>query len=231
MSSEQHPYLYQLIENEADAEYCARLLSEAFSNDNPLTRFQKMTAEGCYQLFMREATEQAMKEGLAFLVRHQPTGEIVATISGYDMYTSQQQHAYDPNAPAHEYPIPDLLDEMSADFIQHNLTEPLKPGQVLYVSVGATRLAHSGQGIAKQLRKVLCKHARDVFGFQKAFVIAGNDRTRHIYLRHLGGKELLVVTPNQWCWKKKGDDAFPFRSFTGNDFSNIVVDLVDADLG
>ena len=103
----------------------------------------------------------------------------------------------------------------------------LKPQMVLHISVGGTLASHSNKGVATGLRKAMCAHARDIRGFQYAFVQVNNEATRHVYVDKLGGKELTKINPSMWMWKKQADGvSCPYSDYKGGPIPNILVNLI-----
>ncbi|CAF4089613.1 unnamed protein product [Rotaria sp. Silwood1] len=101
---------------------------------------------------------------------------------------------------------------------------------VLQITTGATRAAHCGKGVASRLRASICDHARDAKGFQYALVQVSNPATRHIYTKKLGGKELTVIDPRTWLWKKKDDGlSRPYKDYEGGSVPNILLKLAPAE--
>ncbi|CAF3798086.1 unnamed protein product [Adineta steineri] len=203
-------YTYEIIDNESDARDCAQLLAEEFVLHNSIDIYHRMSIQQYYDILMWPMLKEVLNERLSFLSRHQSSGEIVGVILAGDMYLHQQKHPYEPNSPPQWIPLDDLLDEMAHEFI----------------SLGATRVSHSGKGIATKLRKTLYNYARDIRNFQYAFVQVNSEATRHIYLNILQGKELTVVNPAAWLWKKKDNGLFyPYKDYKGESISNILIKL------
>ncbi|CAF3087304.1 unnamed protein product [Rotaria sp. Silwood2] len=93
--------------------------------------------------------------------------------------------------------------------------------------MGATRAHHSVKGVARQLRVAMCNHARQTKGFEYALAQPINQDTRYIYLNEMNGKELSVIDPTTWLWKKTGNEsAYPYENYTGGCIPNILVKLV-----
>jgi hypothetical protein len=97
---------------------------------------------------------------------------------------------------------------------------------VLHITTGATRAGHAGKGVASRLRAAMCDHARDTKGFQYALVQVSNPATRHIYTKKMGGRELTVIDPRTWVWKKKDDGlSRPYKDYEGGSIPNILLKL------
>ena len=183
--------------------------------------WQRMYNEDTLPLMMN-----LFKEHLSFLARYRPTGEIVAVIGAGDLYLAHQQHPYDPSGGPSSIRFLDLVDEMEDIFIRHDFGQELKSNMVLQIIVVASRSEHSGKGLNTQLNIVVCNHARETKGFQYAFVQTINPATRHIYVNKMHGKELTVVDPTTWIWKKKGDGSRPYKNYKGGLVPNILIKLI-----
>ncbi|CAF0874317.1 unnamed protein product [Adineta steineri] len=219
-------YTYEIIDNESDARDCAQLLAEEFVLHNSIDIYHRMSIQQYYDILMWPMLKEVLNERLSFLSRHQSSGEIVGVILAGDMYLHQQKHPYEPNSPPQWIPLDDLLDEMAHEFICHDFNQELTSGILLHIALGATRVSHSGKGIATKLRKTLYNYARDIRNFQYAFVQVNSEATRHIYLNILQGKELTVVNPTAWLWKKKDNGLFyPYKDYKGELISNILIKL------
>ncbi|CAF1419946.1 unnamed protein product [Rotaria sordida] len=119
---------------------------------------------------------------LSFLIRHRPTNDIVAVITGTDLYLHCKKHPYDAFSPPSD-PVQDLYAEMLNQFVHYNFGKELKPNMVLKISAGATRFDHAGKGLAAKLRAHLCNYARDTQGFQYVFIQIGHSATLHMYVK------------------------------------------------
>ncbi|CAF0974939.1 unnamed protein product [Adineta steineri] len=219
-------YEIALIENEIDARLCAELLAEEFALHNPLSIFNQSTAQSLFNTWLSPLITDALDEKLSFLVRCRLTNEIVAAIIGMDLFQYCEKHPYDASSSASSNPTADLYDELRDRFVHHDFEQKLKPNMVLYIAVGATRTQHSNKGIAARLRAHLCNYARDTKGFQYAFIQTSSPATRHIYINKMNGKELTIIDPATWVWKKKGDGlSYPFKDYKGEPAVNIIVEL------
>ncbi|CAF3524418.1 unnamed protein product [Rotaria sp. Silwood1] len=97
---------------------------------------------------------------------------------------------------------------------------------VLFIIAGATRFKHLDKNLAARLRTHLCNYARDTKGFQYAFIQTCHPATRHIYVKNMNGKEMTIVDPATWLWKKKDDGlSQPFKDYQGVPVVNILVKL------
>jgi hypothetical protein len=216
-----------LIENEADARLCAKLISEEFALHNPLAVFYKITAEEFFDKRIWPLMMDVMDEKLSFFVRHRPTNEIVAAIVGSDLLLLCEKHPYDASDPTPTSPVSDLYDEMRDEFVHHDFNEKLKLNMILRLSTGVTKFEHSGKGLAAQLRTHVCDYARNTKGFQYVFIQTSNPATRHIYINKMNAKELTIIHPENWIWKKKGDGLLsrPLKDYRGEPIVNILVEL------
>jgi len=131
-------YEIAIIENETDAHLCAKLLAEEFALSNPISVFNRSTAEYLYNTWLWPLMMDALDEKLSFLVRHCPTNEIVAAIIACDLFSLCIKHSYDAFSPASNDPWIDLFDEMRDQFVHHDLDQKLKPNMVLGIIAGAT---------------------------------------------------------------------------------------------
>lgn len=225
-STSNDEYEIQLIENEIDARLCTQLIAEEFALSNPLSVFNRSTAQELYDTWLWPSMKEALDQKLSFLVRHRPTNEIVAGMIGKDLFLSCEKHPYDASGPASDNPLTDLFDEMCDQFVQHDLGEKLEPNLVLLIGSGATHSQHAGKGIAARLRTHLCNYARDTKGFKYVFVQTAHPATRHIYVKKLNGKEMTILNPASWLWKKKGDGlSRPLEQYKGEPVVNMLVPL------
>ena len=218
-------YTYEVVQNKDDLRICAQLLAEEFVKHNEMMRFQGFTTENMFEDDSWPILLDLFDQGLCYLARHRSTGEIVATISAGDLYVAHQKHPYNPNDPPSAYFTFDFLDELDHIFIQDYFGQELKPNMVLQIIMGATQSKYSGKHVATKLRKFMLKNARETREFQYAYVQATAIATRHIYVDKMGGKELSVVDPKTWSWKKK-DGSYPFKEYRGEPVPIILIPLV-----
>lgn len=219
-------YEIQLIDNEKDAQLCTQLIAEEFALSNPLSVFNRTTAEELYDTWLWPLMKETFEQKLSFLVRHRPTNEIVAGIIATDLFTLCAQHPYDASDPPSDSSLTDLFDEMRDHFVHHDLGEKLEPHLVLCIGAGATHSQHAGKGIASPLRTHVCNHARDTQGFKYAFIQTAHPATRHIYAKKMNGREMTTVNPATWLWKKKGDGlSRPLEGYQGEPIVNMLVPL------
>ncbi|CAF1174085.1 unnamed protein product [Rotaria sp. Silwood1] len=220
-------YTYEVINNENDAHVCARLIAEEFTSRNLLTIFDKISSERFFELVSWPWMKEALDQRLSFLARHRSSGEIVAAIIAMDLYVIRKKYPYDASSPPAAIPIEDLSDEMDEIFIRQDFGKELKPNMVLYILMGATRVQRSGKGVASRLRTLMCNNARNTQGFQYAIIQSTNQVTRHIYVDKMGGKELRIVDPRTWIWKKNGDElSCPYKDYKGESISIILIKLI-----
>ncbi|UJR11343.1 hypothetical protein I4U23_015524 [Adineta vaga] len=218
-------YTYEVINNETDARICAQLLAEEFATHNSLSIFDQYDSQRIFDDDAWPLLADTYNERLSFLVRYRQTGEIIATICNNDLYLSQQKQPYDPSSPASPYAFFDLLDDLDERFIHEEFGQELKLNKVLKITMGATRAAHSGNGIGTHLRKIMLIHARETKGFQYALAQTTNEATQHIYVNKLGGKVLSVLDPATWIWKKEGGQSRPYKDYKGGSIPNILLAL------
>jgi hypothetical protein len=87
-------------------------------------------------------------------------------------------------------------------------------------------MQHSGKGIANGIQKAISNYARDKRNFQYILVQVTNQVTRHIFVNNMGGKEVTIIDPTTWVWKKKGDELFyPYKDYQGGLIPNILIKL------
>ncbi|CAF1313692.1 unnamed protein product [Rotaria sordida] len=218
-------YIYEVIDNENYARICAQLLAEEFVASNSMIIFDQLTPQHMFDEDTWPTMAEIFNEQLSFLVRHRQSGEIVATICACDLYLAQEKHPYEPSSAPSLIPYFDLLEEMDDIFIHQDFKQELKPNMVLQIVMGATRAEHSGKGVATRLRTILCEYARNVRGFQYALAQTTNEATRHIYVNKMDGKELTIIDPTTWIWKKKNDKLCPYKDYTGGPIPNILIKL------
>jgi hypothetical protein len=219
-------YEIGIIENETDARLCTKLICDEFALHNKMSIFTHFTGERLFDEWLWPLMMEVLHEKLSFFVRHRPTNEIIAAIIASDLFIICEKHQYDASGPAADDPVDDLYDEMRDQFIYYDFGQKIKPNMVLYITAGATLTKHTGKGVASLLRNHLCNHARDVKGFQYAFIQTSNAATRHIYVNKMNGKELRTVDPATWLWEKKDDGlSHPLKDYKGEQFVNILVKL------
>ncbi|CAF1591099.1 unnamed protein product [Rotaria magnacalcarata] len=220
-------YVYEIIDNEIDARYCAKLLAEEFSAHNPLTIFDRTTPACFFDECSWPLTELLFPERLSFLVRHRSTMEIIGAVVAGDVYSQHETESVcDTSHSLHSIPLDDLLEEMYNLFVTRDFGQELKPNLVLYIEMCAVRAEYAGKGIANQLRKAVCDYARDQRGFQYAFVQVTNDATRHIFLNKMNGKEVTIIDPTTWVWKQENNEPIcPYKDYKGGSIPNILVKL------
>ncbi|CAF3429737.1 unnamed protein product [Rotaria sp. Silwood1] len=204
-----------------DARICVQLLAEEFSQHERLTSFCKIPAQSLFD-GLWSAVKNLLDQRLSFLARHRPSGEIVGAILADDFYEKHKN--YSPDSPPAPYPIRDFANELNNQFIHNDFNQELKPHLVAYIWLGATRAQHTGKGVGSRLRTMVCNQAR-IQGFQYVLVQVSSPATRHIYTKKLGGKELSVIDPRMWIWKKKGDGSCPFKDCPGDPIPNILIRL------
>ncbi|CAF1400814.1 unnamed protein product [Rotaria sp. Silwood1] len=219
-------YEMALIENEIDAHLCAKLIAEEFALHNCLVAFNQSTPEKSFDEWFWPLMINVLDEKLSFLIRHPPTNEIVAVIIACDLFLECKNHPYDVSTPAYHSPLTDLFDEMLDHFVHHDFDQQLKPNMILFISVVVTKFKHSSKSLATQLSTHICDYARNTKGFQYAFVQTSNSATRHIYVKEMNGKEMTIIDPATWLWKKK-DDGFsrPCKDYEGEPIVNILIKL------
>ncbi|CAF4276128.1 unnamed protein product [Rotaria sp. Silwood2] len=219
-------YEITLLDNEIDARLCAKLAAEEFALNNPLTIFNQTTAEELFEEWFLPLMVDGFNQKLSFFIRHRPTNEIVATIMSSDLYSYCEQHPHDALSPPSQNPTEDLFSELIHEFVHHEFKQELKPNMVLFIIDGVTHSKYTGKNLATKLRIHLCNYARDIKGFQYAFVQTTHPATRHIYVKKMNGKEMRVVDLATWQWKKKGDgSSYPFKHYHNEPVVNILVDF------
>jgi hypothetical protein len=220
-------YIYEIINNENDARYCAQLIAEEFSAYNPITLFDQITSSCFFDQCSWPLMKDTLPEHLSFLARHRSTGEIVGAVIACDLYLQhQKKHLCDTSNILHTIAVDDLLEEMDQFFISRDFGQELKANMVLHITLCAVRVQHSGKGIAGQMRQALCDYAREKKGFQYILVQVTNQATRHIFVNKMGGKEVTVIDPTTWIWKKKDKGLlYPYKDYKGGVIPNILVKL------
>ncbi|CAF3551016.1 unnamed protein product [Rotaria sp. Silwood1] len=215
-----------LIDNDTDAHLCAKLLAEEFASNNALSILNQSTAEDIYNEWSWPLLIDVLDKKLSFLTRHSRTNEIAATIIAHDLFTYCEKNPFDATSPPPYDPAVDLHDEMFHRFVQHDFEQELKPNMVLFISAVVTQFKHTGKKLAAQLSTHACKHAKDTKGFRYAFVQTSSAATRHIYSKKMNGKEIAIVDPATWIWKRTDDVlSRPFKDYKGEPVANILVDL------
>src|SRR5437763_1307072 len=92
-------YIFELIKNMDDARACAKLMAEEFVVHEPLAKFHQLSPQFYFDKLSWPGLNSAMDDGLSFLVRHRPSGEIVAAIAGWDLYKMHQKNPYSASRP------------------------------------------------------------------------------------------------------------------------------------
>ena len=222
-----HEYIYEVIDNETDAHYCAQLIAEEFLAHNPISVFDQITPTRFFNTCSWPLMKDMFSERLSFLARHRSTGEIVGVIIAGDLYLQhQRKQLCNTSNDAHDIPVDDLIEELDDLFISRDFGQELKPNMVLHIAMCAVRVQHSSKGIGSQIRKVVCDYARDQKGFHYILVQATNPSTRHIFVNKMGGKEVTGIDPTTWIWKKKTDELFyPYKDYKGGSIPNILIKL------
>ncbi|CAF4523891.1 unnamed protein product [Rotaria sp. Silwood2] len=223
----ENEYVYEIINNENDARLCAELIAEEFCTCNPITVFDKITSKCFFKNCSWPLIKDMFDEQLSFLARHRSSGEIIGAVFAGDLYKYHHRHPYDACSPPSVIPVGDLLDEMDNLFISHDFGQELKPNFVLHITVAAIRAQHSGKGVASQLHIALCNYAKNEKGFKYALVQVTNQSTRHIYVNKMGGKEVTIVDPTTWIWKKKNSKQllYPYKDYKHGLIPNILIEL------
>jgi hypothetical protein len=220
-------YTYEIIDNERDARLCAQLIAEEFTNRHPITVFDRVTTRSFFDQYSWPLLANVLDERLSFLARHRPSGEIIGAVVAGDLYLFQGKYPYDISHPPKVIPVSDLYDELDHLFIHRDFDQELKPNMVLQIPIVAVRSEHTGNGVASQLHAIMCDRARDTKGFQYAFVRATNPILRHIYVNKMGGKELTIIDPTTWQWKKKVDRLlYPYNDYKDEFIANILIKLI-----
>ncbi|CAF4908351.1 unnamed protein product [Rotaria sp. Silwood1] len=228
--ADSHEYVYEVIDNKTDAHTCAQLIAEEFAAHEPISVFDQITPQSFFDEVSWPSITEILDERLSFLARHRSSGEIIAAIFASDLFLAHETRPYKASDPPAAIPFIDLLDEMVDSFVRQDFSQELKPNMVLHIMVGATRAHHSGKGVASRLRAAMCNHARDTKGFQYALVQVSNPATRHIYTKKLGGKELTIIDPRTWMWKKKDDGlSCPYKDYNGESIPNILIKLTSVE--
>jgi hypothetical protein len=220
-------YAYEIINNERDARLCAQLIAEEFATRHPITIFDRITTRSFFDEYSWPLLANVLDEQLSFLARHRPSDEIIGAVIVGDLYLSQQKYPYDISHPPKVIPVHDLYDELNDAFIRRDFDQELKPNTVLQIMVTAVRSEHTGNGVASQLHVLMCDRARDTKGFRYAFVQATNPIVRHIYVNKMNGKELTIIDPTKWRWKKQNDRLlYPYNNYKDDVITNILIKLI-----
>jgi hypothetical protein len=226
MTNEEDEYDFEVIDNITDARTCAQLIAEEFATHNLIAIYDQRTPQSFFDEESWPSMTNLFDQKLSMLARHRGSGEIVAALTAGDLYLTNKKHPYNVSSPPARVPIRDLFDEMNDIFIRHDFCQELRANMVLNIDLGATRAQHSGKGVGYRLTKAVCDHARNTKGFQYAHVQVTHIATRHMYVDKMGGKELTIVDPTTWIWKKKGDSlSCPYKNYQGGCIPNIIVKL------
>ncbi|CAF0870078.1 unnamed protein product [Rotaria sp. Silwood1] len=222
-------YTYEIIENETDALICAQLISEEFVRHNPIVVYDQVSAEEFFNERSWPFMMDVFDERLSFLARHRHSNEIVGAITAGDLFVHNQNHPYDEFGIPSTIPHHDLLADMANQFINNDFNQQLEPCLVLHIGVGATRAQHSRKGVASRLRRLLCNYARDIKGFQYAFVQVTNPITKHIYTNKLNAQIVRIIDPTRWAWTKKNCQLYPYKDYKNEPLYNVLLELTKTD--
>ncbi|CAF1110222.1 unnamed protein product [Adineta ricciae] len=226
MASKNDDYEISLIDNEADARYCARLLSQEFATNNPFSVFTRKSAEDTFDTWLWPVITRVMDEKLSFLMRDRTTNQIIAAIFASDLFLLWQIDPSNDSADASHSPDGDFFYELTAHFIHHDLNQELTPNTFLYITAIGTRFEYVGRNLAMKLCAHLRDYARDQRKFQYAFVKTTHPASRRIFVKGMHGEEKAIVDPAAWIWKKGNDDSCcPWKGYVGEPAVNILVKL------
>ncbi|CAF1236054.1 unnamed protein product [Adineta ricciae] len=226
MASKNDDYEISLIDNEADARYCARLLSQEFATNNPFSVFTRASAEDLFDTWLWPVITRTMDEKLSFLTRDRSTNQIIAAAFACDLFLLWQTYPYDDSAPASHNPTGDFFHELAAHFIHHDLNQELTPNTFLYITAIGTQSEYVGRSLAMKLCVHLCDYARDQRGFRYGFVQTTHPASRSIFVKGMHGEEKAIVDPAAWIWKKRNDSSCcPWKGYVGEPTVNILVKL------
>lgn len=220
-------YFYEIIANNNDARLAAQLLAEEFSAWNPITSFDRISPQQFFEQCAWPLVQRTWSEGVSMLARQHSTGEIVAATIAGDLFLQHQNEQFsDISNRSSAIAVDDLLNEMDDLFISRDFGQELQANMVLHITLGAVRHEHSGKGIASEMRELIAENARKRKGFQYLLVQTTNEATRHIYLKKMNGKEVTIMDPTTWLWKKQGDQLiYPYKDYRGGCIPNILVKL------
>jgi hypothetical protein len=191
-----------------------------------LTIFNQRTVETLFEKTFLPFIINEFNQKLSFFIRHRPTNEIVATLMASDLYSYCEQHSHDEPSSSSQDPIADLFSELMHEFVHDEFKQELKTNMIIYIVAGATLSKYAGKNLATKLRIHLCNYARDIKGFQYAFIQTMNPATRHIYAKKMNGKEMKIVDLATWQWKKNSDgSSYPFKNYHNEPVVNILIDF------
>lgn len=226
---DENEYIYEIINNENDAKLCAQLLAEEFCISNPITIFDQIKPTVFYNETSWPTMKDVYEEHLSFLVRVRSTGEIVGAVAAGDLYLQHERKRLSTNQSnilPSKIPVGDLIDELDESFISKDFGEELKANTVLHIVLCAVRSQYSKFGIASRFRQVISDYARNTRGFQYLLLQATHPATRHIYVNKMNGKEVTIIDPTTWIWKKNSNGLLnPYKDYKGGLIPNILVKL------
>ncbi|CAF1017822.1 unnamed protein product [Didymodactylos carnosus] len=222
MIEEDSDYSYELL-RQTHVEECAKLISEAFVDNEPLAFYSKMTKEEFYD-YIHPLIKSLLEEQLSFIVFDKQTNQIVSCLLSGDLYLQHQHTSYYED----DDPVTDLLAELDERFlVEFQKTNKFKEKTILHVYYGATKQDFCGKGIGIKLRQCVCKYARKMYGFQYVIVETSHPATTHIYTKKLiGGKIFTSIDPSTWLWKK--NQTYPFKDYSSGPIPLIVITLNDS---
>ncbi|CAF1413951.1 unnamed protein product [Rotaria magnacalcarata] len=154
------------------------------------------------------------------------TSQTSITTMASDLYSYCEQYSHDEPSPSSQDPTAALFSELIHESVHDEFKQELKTNMVLYIVAGATHSKHTGKNLATKLRIHLCNYARDIKGFQYAFIQTMSPATRHIYVKKMNGKEMKIVDLATWQWKKKDDgSSYSFKNYHNEPAVNILIDF------
>ena len=225
MDNEQE-YSILTIDDELVARQCSRMIAEEFAESNPFSIYCRSTAELLFDDWLWPLMMEVIKQQLSFYVRHNPSGDIVAAVIAQDLYINYKQQSSDASFESSRAPVTEFFHRALDEFIEHDLDQSFQCNTILWITAGATRSAHSGKGIAGQLRNHLCNYAKKIRLFQYAFVQTAHPATRHIYLNRMNGEAKSTIHPAKWLWKTVDHTPmYPFQDYQGEPITNILLRL------
>ncbi|KAL0479619.1 hypothetical protein AKO1_007697 [Acrasis kona] len=168
------------IMEDAHAEQAIEILSQSFSQREPLT-VGILTAEQA-RVFMEHCVrELALKEKVSLVIVEKNTNKVVHALINFDNLT---ENNFDiSKMPPKWASIGNALETLGAKY--RSTSQNVRKGEVLHLWMAATREGYEGRGFLMWSGGVLLKVAKNA-GFKEIVIEATANGTHHIFANKLG---------------------------------------------
>lgn len=218
-------YSYELLNNEHDAQLCARLISDEFSAHNPFSVFNGNTSDEFFTIAW-SLVHEVLEENLSWIVRDRKTNEIIATLITGDFFLYRQKHAKNHRLSFEKSPDEDLFRKLDDLFVENDFNEELKGNLVLQLVFTVVHHDHAGKGLAARLSAHGFDYAHQTKGFKYVFIQTSHPATENLYINKMNGRKLSFINPKCWQWENsEGQFVYPFEKYDGVSIQNILIDL------